>query len=57
LISNVDRTSYINLDPIRYHYDGNSIVFDDYKGYSQFFLYSEAKKTSTASLVGEDSLE
>ena len=57
LISNVDRTSYINLDPIRYHYDGNSIVFDDYKGYSQFFLYSEAKKTSTASLLGEDSLE
>lgn len=57
LISNVDRTSYINLDPIRYHYDGSSIVFDDYKGYSQFFLYSEAKKTSTASLLGEDSLE
>lgn len=58
LISNVDHTSYINLDPIRYHYDGSGhIIFDDYQGYSSYFLYSEAKKTSTASLAGEDSLE
>ena len=57
LISNVDRTSYINLDPIVYHYDGNNIVFDNYQGYSQYFLYSETNKSSTASLEGEDDLE
>jgi len=57
LISNIDHTSYINLDPIRYHFDGDKIVFDDYYGYSPYFLYSEVNKTSTASIVGEDSLE
>lgn len=58
LISNVDKTSYINLDPIRYHFgDNGEIVFDDYQGYSQYFLYSQVKKTSTASLAGEDNLE
>lgn len=58
LISNVDKTSYINLDPIRYHFGENGeIVFDDYQGYSQYFLYSQVKKTSTASLAGEDNLE
>ena len=58
LISNIDRTSYINLDPIRYHFDdNNNIIFDDYYGYSSYFLYSEANKTSTASVTGEDSLE
>jgi len=57
LISNIDRTSYINLDPIRYHYDGSTIVFDDYKSFSPFFLYSETKKTSTASIIGQDNLE
>ena len=57
LISNADKTSYINLDPIRYHFENNQIILDDYKGYSEYFLYSKVKKTSTASLAGEDKLE
>lgn len=58
LISNVDKTAYINLDPITYYFDNyGNIHFTNYKGFSQYFLYAETKKTSLATIDGEDSLE
>ena len=54
LISNSDKTCYINLDPVVYNADG---FLNNYGGFSSYFLYSQVKKTSTASLIGEDELE
>jgi len=34
LISNADRTCYINLDPITYGYRGDDIRIKNYRGYS-----------------------
>ena len=57
LISNVDKTMYLNLDPRTFDYTNGNLNINDYYGYSPYFLYAETVKSSTASLVGEDSLE
>lgn len=48
LISNVDRTCYVNLDPIRFNIleDGSISYMGDYQGYSQYFLYAKTKKST-----------
>ena len=50
LISNHDKTCYINLDPVTFN--GQSI--DDYIGFSQYFLYAKTKKTSSPLIVGNE---
>ena len=59
LISNNDRTCYINLDPIIYTLDTNNQVarLNNYSGFSQYFLYAQTKKTSNGNYLGEDKLE
>ena len=49
LISNADKTCYINLDPVRYDYkytDGQDIRIKNYNAYSQYFLWAESEATT-----------
>lgn len=46
LISNADKTCYINLDPIQYNYKGSDIRIKNYRGYSQYFLWAESEATT-----------
>lgn len=57
LISNADKTMYLNLDPITYYADADKLTFKNYTGYSPYFLYAETNKSSNGSLVGEDKFE
>jgi hypothetical protein len=59
LISNSDKTCYLNLDPVTYTLNDNGSIrgLNDYTGFSQYFLYAKTKKTSTASVDGEDSID
>lgn len=55
LISNYDKSCYINLDPIKLT---NENVFDTRTtmGYSPYFLYAKIPKKSTATIQGEGDL-
>lgn len=55
LISNYDKSCYINLDPIKLT---NENVFDTRTtmGYSPYFLYAKIPKKSTATVQGEGDL-
>lgn len=55
LISNYDKSCYINLDPIRLTYD-SAIDNSTTTGYSSYFLYAKVPKSSTASIQGEGDL-
>ena len=55
LISNYDKSCYINLDPIRTT-DSNVLDPRTTMGYSPYFLYAKVPKTSTATVQGEGDL-
>lgn len=67
LISNSDKTCYINLDPVQYSLNENGIIdlTETPMGFSQYFLYAKTKKATPASyldgvssaLSGVDKLE
>jgi len=59
LISNSDKTCYINLDPVTYTLDNNNLIssLNNYSGFSQYFLYAQTKKTHNGNYLGTDKLE
>lgn len=58
LISNADKSCYINLDPITYTYANEEIALNHYVGSSYpYFLYAEAKKSTKSDIDSFDKLE
>lgn len=50
LISNSDKTCYLNLDPIKYTVTNNQISgLNDYTGFSQYFLFAKTPKNTIKS--------
>lgn len=56
LISNYDKSCYINLDPIKFNGLG-ALDERTTMGYSSYFLYARVPKVSTSSAIGETTLE
>ena len=54
LISNADKTCYINLDPVYYQYDGQDIRIKNYNSYSQYFLWAESEATTDTKADGSN---